>query len=613
MSLCALVLTGCSNSTVGPSGTIDRYLSAWSRSDYHLMKSLVMNPPKDFVSVNEQVAKELDIVRADYHLQTVSTNGSNATASITSHLVLTAFGPWAVHSHLQLSDASGTWLIQWTPRSIIPQLGPGDTIVTTVTWPTRAAITGAGGVPLTTQAPMVHVGIEGSRVTNALALGSALQQAGATSAQASAALATAHDHPTWFVPVIDLSEASYEQLKPIIYPVPGTVFENFSARTPLTPGLAAHVVGSLSPITAQELKSLGAPYQVGDTVGQSGIEQAYERQLAGMPGGDFEVLTSSGSVAANVASFSARPGSPVQTSINPATQEAAESALNGVTNSAALVAIQASTGNVVASVSSPIASAFDNALAGAFPPGSTFKVVTASDLIEHGLTPSSPASCPPSITVDGQTFHNFEGESLSPLNMEQAFAMSCNAAFIGLSSSLPYPSYASTAAQLGIGATLHLGLAAFGGKVPPPTSASEAAATSIGQAQVLVSPLAMATMAASVDSGSLRLPRLVSGAADDTAPAHTLNPTVVTDLQTMMAAVVNTPIGTAAGAGLPAGTEGKTGTAEFGTANPPETDAWFIGYRGDLAFAVLVVGGGIGGSVAAPIAKKFLDSVGSLP
>jgi cell division protein FtsI/penicillin-binding protein 2 len=101
--------------------------------------------------------------------------------------------------------------------------------------------------------------------------------------------------------------------------------------------------------------------------------------------------------------------------------------------------------------------------------------------------------------------------------------------------------------------------------------------------------------------------------SDDTAPAQAVNPTVVSDLQTMMAAVVNSPIGTAAGAGLPAGTEGKTGTAEFGTANPPETDAWFIGYRGDLAFAVLVVGGGTGGSVAAPIAKKFLDSVGSIP
>jgi cell division protein FtsI/penicillin-binding protein 2 len=72
----------------------------------------------------------------------------------------------------------------------------------------------------------------------------------------------------------------------------------------------------------------------------------------------------------------------------------------------------------------------------------------------------------------------------------------------------------------------------------------------------------------------------------------------------MMAAVVTS--GTAAGAGLPSGTFGKTGTAEFGTANPPQTHAWFIGYRGDLAFAVIVVGGGVGGDVAAPVAARFL-------
>ena len=117
-------------------------------------------------------------------------------------------------------------------------------------------------------------------------------------------------------------------------------------------------------------------------------------------------------------------------------------------------------------------------------------------------------------------------------------------------------------------------------------------------------------VAAAVDSGSLRLPRLVARSPDDIAPPRLLDPTVVSDLQTMMADVVNSPIGTAAGAGLPPGTYGKTGTAEFGTANPPQTHAWFIGYRGDLAFAVLVVGGGIGGAVAAPIAAKFLDALG---
>jgi cell division protein FtsI/penicillin-binding protein 2 len=370
-------------------------------------------------------------------------------------------------------------------------------------------------------------------------------------------------------------------------------------------------VGTVGPVTAQELQQLGPDYAAGDTVGQTGIEEAYESQLAGTPGATVAVTTKSGGTVATLARFADRPGTAVQTTIDPPIQQAAESALSGETLPADLVAMQASTGDVLASVSLPDTAQLNTAFTGAYPPGSTFKVVTSTDLLEHGSTPSSPATCPSTITVNGEVFHNFEGETTSSLSLLQAFAMSCNTAFIGLSSSLPAGSYATTAAQYGIGSTLKLGLSAFGGKVPTPTSTSDAAATAIGQAQVVVSPLAMAAMAASVDSGSLHLPRLVSGAGDDTAPAQSLDPTVVSDLRTMMQAVVTSSIGTAAGAGLPAGTFGKTGTAEFGTANPPQTDAWFIGYRGDLAFAVLVVGGGVGGTVAAPIATKFLNAVGA--
>ena len=75
-----------------------------------------------------------------------------------------------------------------------------------------------------------------------------------------------------------------------------------------------------------------------------------------------------------------------------------------------------------------------------------------------------------------------------------------------------------------------------------------------------------------------------------------------------MASVMQ-PGGTADGAGLPPGTFGKTGTAEFGSGNPPATHAWFIGYHGNLAFAVIVEGGGVGGRVAAPLAAKFLNAV----
>jgi cell division protein FtsI/penicillin-binding protein 2 len=154
-----------------------------------------------------------------------------------------------------------------------------------------------------------------------------------------------------------------------------------------------------------------------------------------------------------------------------------------------------------------------------------------------------------------------------------------------------------------------MGFPAYGGTVPLPSDEADLASTSIGQGQITVSPLDLAMVAASIDSGTVRSPRLVAGAPDDRAPTHPVNRTVDADLKTMMTAVVAS--GTAAGAGLPAGTYAKTGTAEFGTTSPPPTHAWLIGFRGDVAFAVFVNVGSSGGAVAAPLAAKFLDSIGT--
>jgi cell division protein FtsI/penicillin-binding protein 2 len=310
-----------------------------------------------------------------------------------------------------------------------------------------------------------------------------------------------------------------------------------------------------------------------------------------------------------LASFAQKPGTAVQLTLDPAVQRAAEQALAGVPGEAAIVAVRASTGEILASVSMPVDRPFDLALRGRLPPGSTFKIVTTADLLQHGLTPTTALSCPATITVDGQQFRNFEGEAAASLTLAQAFAISCNAAFIGAANDLPADSFPTTAAQFGIGTEPDLGLGAFGGSVPAPTSRSEQAATSIGQAKVVVSPLTMASVAATVASGTWHAPRLVVGAANDNVAPRPLDSGVAAALRSMMEGVVTS--GTAAGAGLPAGTIGKTGTAEFGGGSPPQTHAWFVGARGDVAFAVVVYGGGVGGAVAAPIAAKFLAALPS--
>jgi len=154
-----------------------------------------------------------------------------------------------------------------------------------------------------------------------------------------------------------------------------------------------------------------------------------------------------------------------------------------------------------------------------------------------------------------------------------------------------------------------MGLAAYAGSVPRPADEADLAATSIGQGRVLVSPLAMAMVAAAVDAGVAHAPRLVAGAADDTVPGSPLPATVVKELRTMMAQVVTS--GTAAGQGLPVGTYAKTGTAQYGTGSPLKTDAWLIGFRGAVAFAVLVANSpGNGGPTDGPIAARFLTALG---
>jgi cell division protein FtsI/penicillin-binding protein 2 len=274
-----------------------------------------------------------------------------------------------------------------------------------------------------------------------------------------------------------------------------------------------------------------------------------------------------------------------------------------------VVAIKASTGEVLAAVSRPTATPFNRALAGQYPPGSTFKVITTADLLASGLNADSPATCPPTITVGGRTFHNFEGEAQPNLSFQRAFAVSCNTAFIGLASSLTPQSLVNTAAQFGFGADPKMGLPASGGRVPLPSTDLDKAATAIGQAQVQASPLEMCSVAAAVDAGTYHAPRLVSGAPDDSAASVPLNPTVVTGLRQMMAEVVS------GGTGVPAAVpgkpqvSGKTGTSEFGSGNPPSTHAWFIGFQGDVAFAVLVEGGGVGGVVAAPLAARFVAAL----
>jgi hypothetical protein len=604
-------LSSCGSRSPGPEVTMTSFVAAWNRSDWTAMSRDVDRPGVGFALSVPSITASLGATSATHTLGTVTRNGSSATAVVVSKYVLPGIGTWDVSSTVDLKDHSDHWMVEWSPAAVEPHLQAGGHLELTRTWAPRAPILGASGAPLTMQGPALVVGVEGNRVKDPAAISAVLMAAGATPAEVQGALAAAAGHPTYFEPVFTLSEAKYQQLggnNSQLYQIAGTVFEPTMKRSAITAGLAAHVVGSVGPVTAEELQRLGPPYDSTSIVGQTGLEAAYETQLAGKPGGTITAVDAGGKTRTTVATFSAKPGTAVQTSIDPAVQQAAEGALANVSHYAALVAVRASTGQVLAAVSVPTTYPFDQALAGEFPPGSTFKVITSAALLEKGVTPSSPATCPPSLTVDGETFHNAEGDAPTS-DLAGAFAESCNTAFIGLATAnLQLDKLPAAAASFGLGATPQLGLAAFGAQVPTPRDAAGLAQTAIGQARVVVSPLDMATVAAAVDSGTVRAPRLVAGAPDDAAPVRQLPAAVIAGLQQMMGLVVTS--GTAAGTGLPAGTHAKTGTAEYGSGTPQPTDAWLIGYRGDIAFAMVLQGTGNGGPTDGPIIASFLNALG---
>ncbi|MCO6006522.1 penicillin-binding transpeptidase domain-containing protein [Actinoallomurus purpureus] len=375
-------------------------------------------------------------------------------------------------------------------------------------------------------------------------------------------------------------------------------------------GSVQQLVGGAAPLTAKQAKKLGTPYAKGDVVGQWGIQQRFDKRLAGTPTTTISTADASGHVEKAVGGFTGKPGQDVKTSLDLRVQQALSNALQGQGKPTSMVAMRPATGQILAVGNIP--GGFDRAMQGTYAPGSTFKVVTAYALLQAGLTPSSAVQCPKTANIGGQTIHNSEDEGGGGMTFKNALAQSCNTAFaLQTQKLLSAAKLTSAANTFGFNQKIDPGVTVGPGSFPTPTSDAEKAVAGFGQGRDLANALSMVGVAAGVADGTWRPPVLVTEpqVPQKARPAR-LNSTARSQLEEMMRAVVTS--GTAKPAGLPSGTAGKTGTAEFGSAQKgkkPPTHAWFMGYRGDVAFAVVVEGGGFGAKAAAPIAARFLKAL----
>ena len=385
---------------------------------------------------------------------------------------------------------------------------------------------------------------------------------------------------------------------------PGVMAPNLTATTHLAAIAVAPQVSGVSDTSGEDLASYKDP-------GLNTIEGLLEKQPPpgqGSPGLFVEIQTAAGKAVPNSQAVVIEPNDipDLTTTIDPKAESAARSAV-AMHHNSSMIAIQPSTGKILAIANN--AGFNDFALTAQVAPGSTMKVITSTALISSGvLTASSGVACPPAFTIQGITYHNDQGESEpagTPFVTD--FAQSCNNAFTTQEPHLTGGRLARAAKQYfgldqkwDIGIT---GLSASYFNAPASASGSELAQEAFGEGALTASPIAMASVAATVDTGTFKQPVLLAGARQ--VSASPLPGSTDAQLKEMMQAVVTS--GTAASIGFGPGVYAKTGTADIQGQEQP--NSWLIAFEPgkDIAVACLVVNAGYGAQFAGPEVKSFLD------
>ncbi len=587
---------------------VDELASGWAKRDL-ANPSVPFTDPKVRDSFAPTFAGLGSQTKATVTVDSWKRAGDKASGDLSVSWQVSATQMWAYHVPVSAAYDGTKWALTTSPdvSPWVPGIKSTDTVSLKRVWGTRGDLLDDSSNPLMPMGNVYPVALDPTRATPATA--AALekltdQPKGSLVAKLAAATKAGSKGP---IPVITYRQSDFDSRSKQLDALKGVIYPRTQQPLAVTRTFGQPVLGSFGEVTAEMIAKSSGRYAVGDRAGLSGLQGQYDAVLGGSPG--LRVVSSTGKSLLDVAAVD---GNDVKTSLRPAVQNAAQQAVAAAKGTpAAIVAIDVPTGNVVAVADNPT-SGYDRATTGQYPPGSTFKIITSYALLTgKKATPQTTVSCPKTYVVDGRTFHNFEGEALGTPTLDLNFAHSCNTAFIQMAEKLGKGDLTTAAQAFGIGGDWGQGLGiggAYAGQVPPANGQTDKVAAAIGQARDLASPVGMAAVAASIARGSFLPPVLVQSGAPARTPSP-LDAKAVADIRSMMRLVVTTGTGSALKSAAGGPVFGKTGTAEYGTAVPPKNRVWFVGYQGKLAFAVMVEDGVSGGTVAAPIAKAFLDAV----
>ncbi|MFI5802009.1 penicillin-binding transpeptidase domain-containing protein [Streptomyces sp. NPDC051561] len=347
-----------------------------------------------------------------------------------------------------------------------------------------------------------------------------------------------------------------------------------------------------------------------------GLRRAWGKTAGGRPGVELRVVpppsaTQDAAPPADATLVSVAAGAPVQlrTTLDARVQQAAEREVARRAD-ASIVVLKPSTGEILAVANSRTGGP-NTALEGRLAPGSTMKMVTGSLLLEKGLAASDkPHPCPKTFSYGGWQFHNVDDFDIPGGTFRRSFAASCNTAFISQAGKVTDDSLSRQARDVfGIGEKWSVGVPAFAGNVPVEHAASKAAAL-IGQGQVRMNPLTMASVVSTARTGRFKQPYLVApslGGRTLATARRTLAPAAHQQLKDLLHTTATA--GSAAGSmqGLRGDVGAKTGSAEVIGQKKP--NGWFAAWHGDVAAAAVMQRGGRGGESAGPLVGAVLRAV----
>jgi cell division protein FtsI/penicillin-binding protein 2 len=582
--------------------TAQAFLLAWQQQHYAAAGALTSASPGTAAAGLRDAFAQLDATQLFLTMNSVTQHGDTAEASFTASVDLAQEGRvWIYHGRFGLSQVGGSWKVQWAPSVVYPGLSQGDRLAVLTQFPDRASVLDAEGRPLQVPSLVYVVGVRPAALADPAATAHYFAKVTGLDAVQVLGQITAAP-PSQFLKLASLDPTTYSNLRRSgLGDVPGLLVQRQRAR--LFQAEAAGVVGAVGNEISSVLRDEGAYYLPGTTVGLTGLEQKYQRQLLGTPTTEVVAVTSAGTQIGVLAQWPGVPGTPVRTTINSNVQGAALGALAGASDSGAIVAVQASTGQVLAVAQHhvPGDQAVADALNARLMPGTAFTIVSAAALLGSGFTTASPLSCENSFTVGGQTFTSDGTGATKPFSDE--FADACGTAFAGASERLSAGELEEVVKGFGIGADWSsLPVPAFSGSVPSAAGVADLAEETIGQGNVQMSPLAMAMVAAAVDSGSWHIPLFIEGSPDPSGIA--LNVSDVSELRGLMRAAVRS--GAARAASVP-------GTPVYGQVGLVQTGStwtsWFVGFRGNIAFTV-IESGKTSHLSAAVLAGAFLSALG---